>query len=127
MQWCFYHNIYFPDKPGKWRGKKVGPWISGCDIFLTEDYFKVFQGLYPLTFLYGEEYLLAIMLKKAKLEWKLVENAHIVHAESRSTPDNFKEGTRKKQNMMLKTKRHIWLVKLLPLKRLQGIINYGKW
>ncbi len=122
-----YYNIYFPRKLKKPAEDTLGPWISGCDILLTPDYFKIFRGLYPLTFLYGEEYILAMMLRKAKLEWKVVEDAHILHAESKSTPADFKEGTRKKKKMMLNTKKHKIFVRVMPLNILRLIINYGKW
>lgn len=122
-----YYNIYFPRKIKKPAEDTLGPWVSGCDILLTPDYFKVFRGLYPLTFLYGEEYILAMMLRKAKLKWKVVEDAHILHAESKSTPEDYKEGTRKKKKMMLNTKKHKIFVRVMPLNVLCLITNYGKW
>lgn len=123
---CRYYNLYFPERIGCRSENILGPWVSGCDIFLTPDYFEIYQGLYPLTFLYGEEYILAIMLKKAGLEWKVVEEAHILHAESRSTPMNFREGTHKKKKMMLGTIKHKLFVSVIPLKVICYITNRGK-
>lgn len=120
-----YYNVYFPSMIKRGVRDRVGPWVSGCDILLTPDYFKTFRGLYPLTFLYREEYILAMMLRKAKLECKVVEDAHILHAESKSTPLGYKEGTRKKQKMVLKNRKHILFVRIMPLKILQLITNYG--
>ena len=121
-----YFNIYFPKMIKRAVKDTVGPWISGCDILLTPDYFKVFHGLYPLTFLYGEEYILSIMLKKAKLESRIVENAYILHAESKSTPINLIEGTKTKRRELLKSRKHILFVRLMPLSILRWIVNYEK-
>lgn len=123
---CFYENIYLTDKIKYNPQKVLGPWVSGCDILLTPHFFKIYKGLYPFTFLYGEEYILAIMLKKAGLKWLVVEDAHILHAESKSTPISFKEGTRKKQRLMLGTKKHKLFVRILPFKILRLLINYEK-
>ena len=124
---CTYYNIYFP----KWlrvnSNNRLGPWISGCDLFLTPEYFELFNGLYPLTFLYGEEHILAILLRKACLEWKLVESAHLLHAKSRSTPLDFKLGTQNKCRMDLIACWHKILARILPLTILRWIINRGRW
>lgn len=125
-RFCAYYHIYLVNKK-KSEGDRLGPWVSGCDIMLTPDFFKIFNGLYPLTFLYGEEHILATMLKKAGLRWEIVEDAHILHAESKSTPADFKEGTLKKQKMMLIAGRNKIIARILPLDILRRIINRGKW
>lgn len=124
---CTYYNIYFPHGISRSDKNKLDPWVSGCDILLTPDYFKIFERLYPLTFLYGEEYILAMMLKKAGLRWKVVEDAHVLHAESKSTPPDFKEGTIKKKKMMLTADRNKMIVRIMPLAVLRWIVNCGKW
>jgi len=121
------YGLYFPAALKKPKSGMLNKWISGCDLVLTPDYFQKFRGLYPLTFLFGEEYILAILLKKCGLSWQLVENAHILHGEGLSTPPDLKEGTRKKHLRMLKAKRMEILVKLLPLSFLKRIINHGNW
>ena len=121
--YCAYYDIYFPHIIKCEAKSKLGPWVSGCDILLTPDFFRIFSGLYPLTFLYGEECILAIMIKRAGLEWKIIEEAHILHAESRSTPSDFREGTRKKMKMVLKEGGHRLFVRIIPLKWICFIIN----
>lgn len=124
---CSYYNFYFPKALKKNVTKQLGPWISGCDLFLTPDYFNFFNGLYPLTFLYGEEYILATLLKKAHLEWKIVGDAHLLHAESKSTPFDFMLGTLKKHKLDLLVWPHKLLARILPGKILCRIINTGRW
>lgn len=124
---CAYYNIFFPCRISRAEKNKLDSWVSGCDILLTPDYFRFFEKLYPLTYLYGEEYILAIMLKKANLKWKIVEDAYILHAESKSTPPDLKEGTIKKKKMMLTADRNKMIVRIMPLIILRWIINSGKW
>lgn len=122
-----YYNVYFPFQVKITPENELDRWVSGCDFLLTRDYFQVFDGLYPLTFLYGEEYILSTMVRKAGLKLKIVEEAHILHAESRSTPDDFKAGRRKKQKMVLRARLHILLVRLLPLPVLRWLVNQKEW
>ena len=127
INFCSYFNIYCPSGAGIISEKTLGPWVSGCDILLTPDFFETFRGLYPLTFLYGEEYILAIMLKKAGMQWEIIEDAHILHAESRSTPLDIKEGTWKKKGKMLIAGKNKVIVRIMPLWGLRWIINRGEW
>lgn len=122
-----YYNLYIPRWLKKSSDHFLEPWVSGCDIMLTPDYLKIFRGLYPGTFLYGEEHILATILKKAGLEWKIIEDAHILHAESKSTPADFREGTLKKRKMMLIADRNKLFVRIMPLRVLRYLINSGKW
>ena len=124
---CAYYNLYFPINIKRNPADELDKWVSGCDILLTADYFKYFNGLYPLTFLYGEEYILSTMLRKVGLRWKVVEDAHILHAESRSTPADFMGGRRKKQKLMLIAGCHKIIARVLPVCILQRIVNQKEW
>ncbi|MCM1216989.1 MAG: glycosyltransferase [Lachnospiraceae bacterium] len=105
----------------------LGPIISGCDFLLTPYFFKIFQGLYPLTFLFLEEPILMIMLRKAGLNSRIAEDAVLLHKESMSTPDNLKMGKNERKKILCAGYRHMLLVRVLPMWALKKIVNHGEW
>lgn len=56
---------------------------------LTENYFRVFPGLYPKTFLYGEEIILKILFEKIGLKMLYIPNLLINHKEDKSSEQSF--------------------------------------
>lgn len=53
--------------------------VSGSAFLLTPDFFNYYNGLYPETFLYFEEWATILYLNKAKLYSKIIETDTIVH------------------------------------------------
>lgn len=103
------------------------PFISGCDFLLTPDFFRIFRGLYPLTFLFQEEPILMIMLKKAGLHSRIAEDAVLLHKESMSTPDSLKMGSNKRKKELCRGYLHMVLVRVMPMRLLKKIVNRGEW
>lgn len=116
--YCFIH--------GGGQGD-LGPFISGCDFLLTPCFFRVFKGLYPLTFLFQEEPILMIMLEKAGLHSRIAQDAVLLHKESMSTPDSLKIGSSRRKKVVCGGYLHMVLVRMMPLWLLKKIINYGEW
>lgn len=122
---CDTYDVYSP-----WHNQKayeIGPHISGCDIMLTPYYFEKFNGLYPLTFLFIEEHILKILIKKAGLTSRIAEEACLLHKESMSTPMNLRIGSKVRRKAECVGKLHAVLVKIFPIWLLQRIINRGEW
>lgn len=64
------------------RGKYV---LQGCAYFLTPEFFRYYNQLYPKTFLYWEEINLLIYLEKVKLASILIETSPVIHKVKGST------------------------------------------
>ena len=60
--------------------------VCGSGYMLTERFFEHYKGLYPETFLYGEEYALILYLNRAGLYSMQVRTPYILHAHQASTP-----------------------------------------
>lgn len=63
--------------------------LHGACMMLTKDYFKYYTGLFPDTFLYYEEDILALITKKVKLKKKFINNTSIYHKEDQSSLVSF--------------------------------------
>ena len=57
---------------------------------LTPSYFNFYDGMFPDTFLYNEEYATILMLKSAGLRTMNVVAPPIIHLQGLSTPDRNK-------------------------------------
>lgn len=58
--------------------------ISGAAYILTPAFFRYYNQLFNKTFMYCEENILALYLKKAKLKTKLIRDTKIIHLESQT-------------------------------------------
>lgn len=63
--------------------------LHGSVILLTENYLSIFKGFYPRTFLYGEEIILDILLKKVNLKMLFIPSLSIIHKEDQSSAMSF--------------------------------------
>lgn len=63
--------------------------LHGACILLTQNYFKVYPGIYPETFLYGEEIILNIFLNKANLKKQYLSDISVYHKEDQSSGISF--------------------------------------
>lgn len=59
--------------------------LHGAAILLTENYFNYFNGLFPKTFLYFEEDILALLFQKFNLEFLYDDSLEIFHKEDQSS------------------------------------------
>ncbi|WP_240143879.1 glycosyltransferase family 2 protein [Liquorilactobacillus mali] len=64
-------------------------YLHGSAILLTKNYFQKFPGLYPKTFLYGEEIILKVLFEKAGLKMLYVPELVINHKEDKSSALSF--------------------------------------
>lgn len=64
--------------------------VSGSGFLLTPDFFNVYKGLFPRTFLYFEEWATILLLHKAGLFTKIATCDYITHKGAASTPNNIK-------------------------------------
>lgn len=58
--------------------------ISGAAYILTPAFFKYYSQLFNKTFLYCEEHIMTLYLKKAKLKTRFVRDTKIIHLESQT-------------------------------------------
>lgn len=92
--------------------------VVGCGYLLTERFFDYYNGLYPETFLYHEEYALILFLKACGLKTSFVETDIIRHKHGAST---FK-GKKKRTNKSSKNS----VLKLILLSDKAILRKYGK-
>lgn len=76
--------------------------VSGAAFILTPNFFKNYTQLFNKTFLYCEEHITALYLKKAKLKTKVILDTKIIHLESQTASQTL--NSRKK----LKKAHHSW-------------------
>ena len=118
-----YHYFYFPFHT-EWGDKTDKTMrLHGCSVLLTPDFFEVYRTLWPYTFLYREEIILAIMLKKAGKTQKIVTNAVIYHDENQSSDYLFDRMSKVREKYELSGLIQELLVKLLPyhiIKKITG-------
>jgi GT2 family glycosyltransferase len=63
--------------------------LHGACMMLTNDYFKFYDKLFPNTFLYYEENILNLLIKKVGLRNKYINNVFIYHKEDMSSTMSF--------------------------------------
>lgn len=84
-------------------------------IVLTPDFFEYYDRLYPNTFLYYEETILALMMNKVGLCFELAEDTNILHKEGMSTFGKIgKQGKTLTEKYYLRSYAQAYLVKWLP-------------
>lgn len=104
-------NRPFPNKPANKKGsiesnkKLVGLQndryvIAGSGFLLTKDFFDIYTGLYPNTFLYFEEWATILLLHKSRLKTKITDCDYITHKGAASTPTNIKNVTQERKKIM---------------------------
>lgn len=77
--------------------------LHGSAIYLTENYLKDFEGLYPKTFLYFEENILGMIFKKNNLTMNFIDNISLYHKEDQSSIASFGNNSKVKLNYSLKS------------------------
>ncbi len=103
--------------------KRRVPVLHGCVLMFTPRFFSSYEGFYPHTFLYCEEYILELMLNKAGMKHQYVKEAFLFHKEDKSSELSFQNKTKTKLRYSLRSYLHVLLVRLLPYNILKNIVN----
>lgn len=77
--------------------------LHGSAIFLTKNYLKFYDGFYSETFLYFEEEILSIIMKKENLNMLYCEDLVVYHKEDQSSLMSFNNINEIKQHYVLKS------------------------
>lgn len=93
-----------------WNPRKYN--LQGCSFFLTPEFFKYYEQLYPKTFLYWEEINLIVYLSKVRLKAVIKDLPQVTHKGKQSTRHFIKEKTYEKKRMEYSLKS---MVKSLPM------------
>jgi GT2 family glycosyltransferase len=88
--------------------------LHGCALMFTPKFFEYYSGFYPKTFLYCEEEILTIMLKKVGLKQGFVKETMLYHKEDKSSEMSFQNKEQVKLKYLLKSYKHIIFVKMIP-------------
>lgn len=97
--------------------------LHGSAIFLTEHYLKAMDGFYPETFLYYEENILAIMMKKMSLSMVYTERTKIYHKEDQSSALSFGNDDKFFKHCLAQSVRVAAKVKVSSLDKIQRTVN----
>ncbi len=81
--------------------------LHGSAFMLTPDYFKMYDGLYSKTFLYGEEELLYILCVRADLRQIYTLDTKIYHKEDQSSLYLFQNRNTVKLKYVIKSYKYI--------------------
>lgn len=97
--------------------------LHGSAIFFTENYLNIMRGFYPKTFLYNEERILYMVLKKAKLETAIREDLELYHKEDQSSALSFSNDSYKTKVFSYASTNEAIKAKTYSLKRIKEITN----
>lgn len=75
--------------------------LHGSGLLLTEHFFSYYNGFYPETFLYVEENIIDIMLRKAQLKSIYVDEIEFYHKEDQSSLMSFNNNSKFKNKYLL--------------------------
>ena len=91
--------------------------IAGCCLIFSKDYINRFNGLNPETFMYLEETILYVMVKKAGLKMIYNPALEIVHLEDVATLKTFNGKPRKARQFKYRCQMHSFKVLLKELEK----------
>lgn len=108
-------------RPNKLRS---GPYVlHGAAVYLTKNYLKQMNGLYPETFLYYEEEILGLVCKKLNLKMLYVDEIEIYHKEDQSSEMSFQNLESVKYQFARKSVRVGVKVSLMSIKKIRQVTN----
>ena len=81
--------------------RQEGVMLHGCCLIFSPSFFSCFDGLYDRTFLYAEENILYLQLKKANLKTVYLPSLEILHLEDSAT-NSIVKNNREKNIFVLK-------------------------
>ena len=101
-------------------------YLHGSSFILTEEFFKNFEGLYNRTFLYFEEPILHIGIKKAGLKMFYISELSVLHLEDQSSKTTFQQHSKKWINYSIHGVKELIYVKIIPLNLLKSFMRVEK-
>lgn len=93
-----------------WNDKKYN--LQGCAFFLTPEFFKYYEQLYPKTFLYWEEINLMVYLSKVHLKAAIIDLPQVIHKGKQSSQSIMKDKSFEKKRLEYSMKS---MLKSLPM------------
>ncbi len=93
-----------------WNDKKFN--LQGCAFFLTPEFFKYYEQLYPKTFLYWEEINLMVYLSKVHLKAAIIDLPQVIHKGKQSSQSIMKDKSFEKKRLEYSMKS---MLKSLPM------------
>lgn len=97
--------------------------LHGSALFFTENYLEKIKGFYPGTFLYNEERILHIMLKKMNLEAVYIPDLHLYHKEDQSSALSFGNNSDRMKAFSQKSTFEVIKVKLFSKRKIKKNVN----
>lgn len=88
--------------------------VAGSGFLLTKDFFDIYNGLYPGTFLYYEEWATILLLSKACLKTQIVETDPIIHKGGASTPVDVKSRSQQRRKICKESWAAIFRLMVTP-------------
>jgi len=97
--------------------------LHGSCLFFTDDYFEYFNGFFSKTFLYGEELILYLLVKKANENLYYTDNTYIIHKEDGSSNMAFSNYQTIKDKYNFNSYKWFILLYLLPFFIIKKLFN----
>lgn len=88
--------------------------VAGSGFLLTKEFLDIYNGLYPGTFLYLEEWATILMLNKASLKTQIVKTDPIIHKGGASTPKEVKTNSPQRRRICKRSWLAIFRLMVLP-------------
>jgi len=90
--------------------------LHGSCVFFTKKFFSFYKGFFNKTFLYGEENILYLLVKKVNEDLKYVSKVKIIHKEDGASKISYNNNNSIKEKF--KFKSYIWflILRILPYK-----------
>lgn len=101
-------------------------YLHGAALILTQAFFENFGGLYNKTFLYFEEPILDIGIKKAGLRMLYISELSVMHLEDQSSNTSFKQHSQQWFNYSIQGLKEFIHVKKLSLDSLKLFMKEEK-
>ena len=98
--------------------------LHGSALFMTKNYLNEVNGLYPDTFLYYEEEILALVVDKLNLKMVYTDDIEIYHKEDQSSKLSFNNEEGIKYKMGRRSVRTGLKVSLMGIKAIKDRINH---
>lgn len=87
--------------------------VHGCAMMFTPDFFNCYSGFYPHTFLYCEENIIEILVRKAGLVEIQAIDAELYHKGGKATL--LCASREKSMRRVVRSMKHVLLVSILPV------------
>lgn len=97
--------------------------LHGSCLFFTNKYFNYYNGFFDRTFLYFEEDILYLLLKKVDNNFGYVRNTYIIHKEDKSSELAFNNEKKAIEKYSYESIKWLLIIWLLPLKIIKTMFD----